>query len=103
MPPAKTTRRGAIHELVGVAGRSSGTSRLRRHRLPRGSAGRRPSDLRAADGHKAQSRSIYSVHAAVGLSVSDTLLYGYQTVTIEGHSDQTYLSAIKNYLIGRGA
>lgn len=60
------------------------------------------SDLRAADGNKAQSRSIYPVHAAVGLSVSDTLLYGCQPVIVEGRSDQTYLSAIKNYLIGKG-
>lgn len=60
------------------------------------------SDLRAAEGNKAQSRSIYPVHAAVGLSVSDTLLYGCQPVIVEGRSDQTYLSAIKNYLIGRG-
>ena len=60
------------------------------------------SDLRAAEGNKAQSRSIYPVHAAVGLSVSDTLLYGCQPVIVEGRSDQTYLSAIKNYLIGNG-
>lgn len=60
------------------------------------------SDLRAAEGNKAQSRSIYPVHAAVGLSVSDTLLYGCQPVIVEGRSDQTYLSAIKNYLIGKG-
>ena len=59
-------------------------------------------DLRAAEGDNPQSRSIYPVHAAVGLSVSDTLLYGCQPVIVEGRSDQTYLSAIKNYLIGKG-
>jgi hypothetical protein len=60
------------------------------------------SDLRAAEGNKAQKRSIYPVHAAVGLTVSDTLLYGCQPVIVEGRSDQTYLSALKNYLIGKG-
>jgi energy-coupling factor transporter ATP-binding protein EcfA2 len=60
------------------------------------------SDLRAPEGNKAQSRSIYPVHAAVGLSVSETLLYGCQPVIVEGRSDQIYLSAIKNYLIGKG-
>lgn len=59
-------------------------------------------DLRAAEGDNPQSRSIYPVHAAVGLSVSDTLLYGCQPVIVEGRSDQTYLSTIKNYLIGKG-
>lgn len=59
-------------------------------------------DLRAAEGDSPQSRSIYPVHAAVGLSVSDTLLYGCQPVIVEGRSDQIYLSATKNYLIGKG-
>lgn len=60
------------------------------------------SDLRAAEGNRAQSRSIYSVHAAVGLTVSETILYGCQPVIVEGRSDQIYLSAVKNYLIGKG-
>ncbi len=60
-------------------------------------------DLRASErGAEAQSRSIYPVYAALGLSVSDTLLEGCQVVVVEGQSDQVYLSAIKNYLIGRG-
>lgn len=60
------------------------------------------SDLRAAAGNEAQRRSIYPVQAAIGLTVSDTLLYGCQPVIVEGTSDQIYLNAIKNYLIGTG-
>src|SRR5262249_48995364 len=60
-------------------------------------------NLRAADSDPAQSQSIYPVHAALGLSVSDTLLQGCQCVIVEGTSDQIYLSAIKIYLIGEGA
>jgi hypothetical protein len=60
------------------------------------------SDLRAAEGNRAQARSIYPVHAAVGLTVSETILYGCQPVIVEGRSDQIYLSAVKNYLIGKG-
>ena len=60
------------------------------------------SDLRAAEGNRAQSRPIYPVHAAVGLTVSETILYGCQPVIVEGRSDQIYLSAVKNYLIGKG-
>lgn len=59
------------------------------------------SDLRAAAGNEAQKRSIYPVHAAVGLTVSDTLLYGCQPVIVEGAADQIYLNAIKNHLIGK--
>lgn len=60
------------------------------------------SNLRAGESNSAQSRSIYPVLAAVGLSVSDTLLQGCRSVVVEGPSDQHYLSGIKNYLIGRG-
>lgn len=59
-------------------------------------------NLRASEGNSAQTRSIYPVHAALGLSVSQTLLQGCQPVIIEGASDQFYLSGIKNYLISRG-
>ena len=58
------------------------------------------SDLRAVDNREQQSRSIYPVYAALGLSVSDTLLEGCQGIIVEGPSDQYYLTAIKNYLIG---
>ena len=44
-------------------------------------------------------KSIYAVHAALGLSVSDVMLQGSQIVIVEGTSDQYYLSAIKNVLI----
>ena len=44
-------------------------------------------------------RSIYAVHAALGLSVSDVLLQGCQAIVVEGPSDQFYLNAIKAFLI----
>jgi predicted ATP-dependent endonuclease of OLD family len=47
-------------------------------------------------------KSIYPVHAALGLTVSDTLLLGCLPVLVEGVSDQIYLSLIKRYLIGNG-
>ncbi|WP_019004923.1 AAA family ATPase [Cohnella laeviribosi] len=59
-------------------------------------------NLRAAEGQIKQTQSIYPVHAALGLSVSDTLLQGCISVIVEGTSDQYYLSAIKNFLIGKG-
>ena len=59
------------------------------------------SNLRAAD-DKINEKSIYAVHAALGLSVSDILLQGCQPVIVEGSSDQYYLNAIKLYLIRTG-
>jgi len=47
-------------------------------------------------------KSIYPVHAALGLTVSDTLLLGCNPVLVEGPSDQIYLSLIKRYLISKG-
>ncbi|THV61294.1 hypothetical protein EZV76_02915 [Flagellimonas alvinocaridis] len=47
-------------------------------------------------------KSIFPVHAALGLTVSDTLLLGCLPVLVEGVSDQIYLSVIKRYLIGKG-
>ena len=56
------------------------------------------SDLRqGADALNA--KSIYAVHAAMGLSVSDILLQGCQPVIVEGPSDQYYFNAIKAFLI----
>ncbi|WP_035290215.1 AAA family ATPase [Brevibacillus thermoruber] len=55
-------------------------------------------DLRSAEG-KSQTRSVYAIHAALGLSISDTLLQGCRPIIVEGPSDQYYLSAIKNFLI----
>lgn len=59
------------------------------------------SDLRAAD-DKINEKSIYAVHAALGLSVSDILLQGCQPVIVEGTSDQYYMNAIKQFLIRSG-
>lgn len=59
-------------------------------------------DLRASQSKEAQRRSIYPVHAALGLTVSDTLLQGCQVVVVEGQSDQLYLSAMKILLIASG-
>lgn len=44
-------------------------------------------------------KSIYAVHAALGLTVSDVMLQGSQVVVVEGVSDQFYLSAIKSALV----
>lgn len=56
------------------------------------------SNLRAAD-DKLNEKSIYAVHAAMGLSVSDILLQGCQPIIVEGPSDQHYFNAIKLCLI----
>lgn len=56
------------------------------------------SDLRqGAD--KLNEKSIYAVHAAMGLGVSDVLLHGCQVVIVEGPADQYYLNGIKTFLI----
>lgn len=47
-------------------------------------------------------KSIYPVHAALGLTVSETLLLGCTPVLVEGPSDQIYLTMIKRYLISKG-
>lgn len=61
-------------------------------------------DLRAAERMKGknQPQSIYPAHAALGLSVSDTLLINCRPVLVEGESDQVYLSALKSLLISKG-
>lgn len=59
-------------------------------------------DLRAKEKQLSEARSVYPVHAAIGLAVSPVLLAGCQPVIVEGTSDQYYFSAIKNYLISRG-
>lgn len=46
--------------------------------------------------------SIYAVHAALGLNVSDVLLNGCNPVIVEGASDQYYFNAIKTLLISSG-
>lgn len=57
-------------------------------------------DLRA--NRKIAEKSIYSVHAAIGITVSDTLLIGCQPVLVEGHSDQIYLQLIKTFVLSEG-
>ena len=59
-------------------------------------------DLRAKEKAKGQIDSIYPVHAALGISVSQALLAGSTQIIVEGTSDQYYLSAMKSYLIGHG-
>lgn len=56
------------------------------------------SDLRASN-DKRNEQSIYAVHSALGLTVSDILLQGCQPVIVEGTSDQCYLNAIKLHLL----
>lgn len=46
--------------------------------------------------------SVYAVHAALGLSVSDILLQGCNPIIVEGPSDQYYLNTIKTWLIASG-
>jgi len=59
-------------------------------------------DLRASDGDITQRGAGYAVHAAVGLTVAESLLLGCQPVVVEGASDQHYLTAIKTLLISAG-
>ncbi len=59
------------------------------------------SDLRKAKTDSLK-KSVYAVHAALGLSVSDVFLQGCIPVIVEGPSDQYYLNAIKLYLIANG-
>ncbi len=56
-------------------------------------------NLRDSD-DKLNEQSIYALHAALGLSVSDILLQGCKPIIVEGPSDQIYLTAIKQALIG---
>lgn len=59
------------------------------------------SNLRESD-DRLNEKSIYAVHAALGLSVSDILLQGCQVVIVEGPSDQYYLNGIKQLLSSEG-
>jgi len=58
-------------------------------------------NLREGSGDIGQ-KSVYAVHAALGLTVSDVILQGSQIVIVEGISDQYYLTTIKNILIREG-
>lgn len=59
-------------------------------------------DLRAPLKQSPQTKSIYPVHAALGLSVSQTLMEGCDAIIVEGVSDQLYLAGIKTVLVRRG-
>lgn len=56
-------------------------------------------DLRASKPKSKQAESVFPVHSALGLTVSDTLLHGCIPVIVEGPSDQYALQAFKIYLI----
>lgn len=58
-------------------------------------------DLRRGQPKDGNFRSVYSVHAALGLSASESMLQGCQSSIVEGASDQIYLATIKNALIAR--
>lgn len=60
------------------------------------------SDLRAGKASSPEFKSVYAVHSALGLSISDALLSGCTNVVVEGASDQLYLSTIKTVLIALG-
>lgn len=58
-------------------------------------------NLRAGN-KETTNKSIYPVHAALGLTVSDIIFEGCLPILVEGPSDQHYLTMIKNYLISKG-
>ncbi len=55
-------------------------------------------DLRAGN-KDSQARSVYAVHASIGLTASEGLLLGCQPVIVEGASDQVLLGLMKLALI----
>ncbi|MDQ3036507.1 MAG: ATP-binding protein, partial [Myxococcota bacterium] len=55
-------------------------------------------DLRAGN-KDSQARSVYAVHASIGLTASEGLLLGCQPVIVEGASDQVLLGVMKLALI----
>lgn len=59
-------------------------------------------NLTENDGDGSQKGAAYAVHAALGLSVAESLMLGCVPVIVEGPSDQHYLTAIKNVLIAAG-
>lgn len=59
-------------------------------------------DLRLLDADMAQRGAGYAVHAALGLTVVESLLLGCTPVVVEGVSDQHYLGGMKNILIAAG-
>jgi hypothetical protein len=59
-------------------------------------------DLGSTGGDPTQHGAAYAVHAALGLTVVESLLLGCTPVIVEGASDQHYLTGIKNLLIAAG-
>jgi energy-coupling factor transporter ATP-binding protein EcfA2 len=59
-------------------------------------------DLGATGSDATHRGAAYAVHAALGLTVVESLLLGCTPVIVEGASDQHYLTAIKNLLIAAG-
>ncbi len=59
-------------------------------------------NLRGGNGDPSQRGSSYAVHAALGISVAESLMLGCTPVIVEGPSDQIYLSGIKTLLIADG-
>lgn len=59
-------------------------------------------DLSATGGDAMQRGAAYAVHAALGLTVAESLLLGCTPVIVEGASDQHYLTGIKNLLVAAG-
>lgn len=57
-------------------------------------------DLRA--NKKVAEKSIYPIHAAIGITVADTLLIDCQPVLVEGVSDQIYLQLVKTFVLSQG-
>lgn len=55
-------------------------------------------DLRVAN-KATQARSIYAVHASIGLTASEGLLLGCQPIIVEGPSDQIFMGLMKIALI----
>jgi hypothetical protein len=60
------------------------------------------SDLSSSEGSSEKRSAGYAVHAAVGLTLAESMLIGCTPVVVEGPSDQHYLSAIKVLLISAG-
>lgn len=60
------------------------------------------SNLGSEEGDVSTRGAGFAVHAAVGLTVAESLLIGCQPVIVEGPSDQHYLTAIKTLLVAKG-
>ncbi len=60
------------------------------------------SNLGPEEGDVSTQGAGFAVHAAVGLTVAESLLIGCQPVVVEGPSDQHYLTTIKTLLIAGG-